>query len=325
VIALNQRPRDLAEIRKIILKSEKVLKYNQSIIETEIETMLEISPDDGSEEERSEEERSDEKRGEEERSDEERSDEERSDKKRGDEKRGDEKRDDEERSDEAKSSEKRSHEERRDERWSKEDEMKRPIKDASPFTKIFQDLFEKCSKEVANQTIKLDKLKAKKNKYHSLEFIEKLLNDYMPYCFIWASFSFQGLSFSRITNGAIENYNGFRKRNVTKKPPHRYIDSNFAMVQGGCIEFIESSIQEKQQKKTSGRKSKVSTIFVDAAEETEFESVEKYRKSSLAPANDFGYQRQVVFDENISLFEQTELEFRNLFIYLSILSKVFYV
>jgi hypothetical protein len=42
VIALNERPKDLAKIRKIILKCEKALKYHQSKMQTELDTMLEI-------------------------------------------------------------------------------------------------------------------------------------------------------------------------------------------------------------------------------------------------------------------------------------------
>ncbi len=301
----------MTAIRKIILKCEKALKYNQSIIETEIETMLEICPDDSSDEQSSD----DETTSDEERSDDDSREEKRNDKSRSGVERREQNRDNKARSDAKKGHEERSDENKNDENRNKEDETKRPIKDASPFSTIFEDLYEKCLKEVEDQTIKLDKSKARKNKYYSLEFLKKLLSDYMPYCFIWASFSFEGLSFSRITNGAIENYNGFRKRNVKKKPPHRYIDSNFEMIQGACIQFIESSVQEKQPIKTkkNKRRPRPSLVYAEAAEENEFESVEKYRKISLAPANDYGYQRQVVFNENISLLEQTEIEFRNYF------------
>jgi hypothetical protein len=54
------------------------------------------------------------------------------------------------------------------------------------------------------------------NDFFNPEIINHLLNAYMPYAFIWASFSCVNLSVSRLTNGLIENYNKYRKSGVPK-------------------------------------------------------------------------------------------------------------
>jgi hypothetical protein len=63
---------------------------------------------------------------------------------------------------------------------------------------------------------------------------------YMPYAFIWTSVSCQGLKFTRLTNGLIENYNKYRK---SGKPPdllpHRNIASSIKCIIGSNQNYLE--------------------------------------------------------------------------------------
>ena len=128
------------------------------------------------------------------------------------------------------------------------EETKRTIKEKSKFTKVFYEIFERCSLEVRSEN---ENSSLPVNKYFFPAYIEKLLDIHLPFCFLWASFAFQNLPIRRITNSNIENYNRFRKERAhLNKPPHRYIDSNYKMVSGCCIEFKEkiSGIVSKRKK-----------------------------------------------------------------------------
>ena len=80
------------------------------------------------------------------------------------------------------------------------------IKEQSPFTEIFKSLedttFSKSEIEEANSN---------PNTKYFPEFITHLNSNFMPYVFIWASFTLKGMEITRLTNEIIESYNKFRK------------------------------------------------------------------------------------------------------------------
>jgi len=64
------------------------------------------------------------------------------------------------------------------------------------------------------------------NEFFNPDFINFLLDYFMPYIFIWGSFALKGLDISRITNGTIEKYWATRKGFVTSaKLPADYLIS----------------------------------------------------------------------------------------------------
>ncbi|CAF1106873.1 unnamed protein product [Brachionus calyciflorus] len=121
-------------------------------------------------------------------------------------------------------------------------QKKETIKAKSPFNQVFIEIKNKVKKDprLTNSSKELNVL-------YSPLFLEFLLEKYMPYCFIWTSFSMNNLSFSRMTNGRIEKYNLFAKRNVPKKiRPHRYLNSVSQTIKGHCIDFM-SKIKQKSK------------------------------------------------------------------------------
>jgi len=175
-------------------------------------------------------------------------------------------------------------------------EKKRTIKESSPFTQIFYDIYKKCLLEITSEE---DHTSLPTNKYYFPSFIEKILDEQLPYCFLWASFAFQDLEFSRITNGTVENYNRFRKeRSELDKPPHRYVDSNYEMVSGCCIEFKEKvakNTQTQMKRKTNNKPKTTSSSIYGPIEIDQFQAKEVFKKQSKKPpSNNHGYQNAVV-------------------------------
>jgi len=123
----------------------------------------------------------------------------------------------------------------------KETELKKTkisIKEKSPFTIIFRNLY----KNLENEMSKFDDFSLNSNtdnNYYQQNLIEFLLEKFMPYCFIWASFSLRGLSFSRITNGIVEKYNQFTKKGVPKNIlPHRYLIDVSDVIKGILVSLF---------------------------------------------------------------------------------------
>jgi hypothetical protein len=173
------------------------------------------------------------------------------------------------------------------------EEQKRTIKEKSPFTKVFCKIYERCVSELKNEN---ENSSFGVNKYFFPAYVEKLLDEHLPYCFLWSSFAFRNLNFSRITNSNIENYNRFRKeRAQLNKLPHRYIDSNYKMVSGCCIEFKEKLTGQtkstKVSKKTSNKK--ISSMH-GPIECNQYQATETFKKpQKKPPAKDVGYQNSV--------------------------------
>jgi hypothetical protein len=71
--------------------------------------------------------------------------------------------------------------------------------------------------------------------------VEHLKEKIMPYCFIWASFVPNGLTISRLTNGLIEGFNYYRKRNADYDIlPHMYLKDTENEVLGATINYIRN-------------------------------------------------------------------------------------
>ena len=87
------------------------------------------------------------------------------------------------------------------------------------------------------------------NSLFSTEFITFLMDKYLPYCYIWSSFGFSGLSISRITNGFIEKNNEFWKSDSPADLlPHLYISKNKDSVKGNCVGFMNKKPKNKPKK-----------------------------------------------------------------------------
>lgn len=107
-------------------------------------------------------------------------------------------------------------------------EKKQNIKINSPFTTIFNKIGDQVSHD-----IRFDNTLGEENQLYSPDLMTFLLDKFMPYCFIWSSFSLTDLSFSRLTNGVIEKYNQFCKRSVPKNIlPHGYVKEKYLVTRG---------------------------------------------------------------------------------------------
>lgn len=117
---------------------------------------------------------------------------------------------------------------RKNSKDSSDKQKKETIKTKSPFNRIFVEITNKVKSDP-----RLKIYSKESNVLYSPLFLEFLLDKFMPYCFIWASFSMNNLSFTRMTNGIIEKYNQFTKRNVPKKiRPHRYLNAVSQTIKG---------------------------------------------------------------------------------------------
>jgi hypothetical protein len=77
-------------------------------------------------------------------------------------------------------------------------EQKRTIKESSPFTQVFNDIYNKCLIDISSEN---EHGTMSTNKYYFPSFIEKILDEQLPYCFLWARFAFQDLDLSRKRHG----------------------------------------------------------------------------------------------------------------------------
>jgi hypothetical protein len=88
-----------------------------------------------------------------------------------------------------------------------EEESANTIKGRSPFTKIFFDIYSAIKDSSESP--------AEVNPNYNPKIIIFLLENYMPYCFIWASLSMKDYGLSRLTNGIIEIENRTIKNQVS--------------------------------------------------------------------------------------------------------------
>ena len=140
-------------------------------------------------------------------------------------------------------------------------EQKKTLKETSPFMKHFNHMVDKVKKfdniEELNDH----------NSLYSPEFITFLMDKYLPYCYIWSSFGFSGLSFSRITNGIVEKYNEFRKSDTPSDLlPHIYVSKSKDLVRGNCVDFMKKSVTKKIKKPSASESSSDEENYLKALE-----------------------------------------------------------
>jgi hypothetical protein len=110
-------------------------------------------------------------------------------------------------------------------------EKKRQIKESSPFTKEFLKIEEEVRFELEQIGNHHDS-NFNTNKLYYPAFIKQLQEKFMPYCFIWASFTFKGLNLDHATNGIIEKEWGTEKSQEPDVLPHKHIFEKFKYIKG---------------------------------------------------------------------------------------------
>ena len=103
------------------------------------------------------------------------------------------------------------------------------IKNDSPFNQHFITISESITNHDNNLPI---------NPISNVEYIQFLLDQFMPYCAIWASFCFRGKAnkygtLSRLTNGVIEAFWGHRKDSLNPdQAPAIYANNTYKQTKG---------------------------------------------------------------------------------------------
>lgn len=69
----------------------------------------------------------------------------------------------------------------------------------------------------------------------------------------WMAFSIRNTGLTRITNGCLEQYNGFRKRKTIKnRIPHRYLLDNYSTVDGDGRKYLDLVVHKQKKDKRKG-------------------------------------------------------------------------
>ena len=156
-------------------------------------------------------------------------------------------------------------------------QQKKTLKETSPFIKHFNNMFSKFN--AVDNIVEL----TEDNSLYSPEFITFLMDKYLPYCYLWSSFGFSGLSFSRITNGIIEKYNEFRKTDTPADLlPHIYVSKNKDLVRGNCVDFMKQNPNKKTKKTLITESSSDEENYLNA-----LESWNKKRKIPISQPTGF--------------------------------------
>jgi hypothetical protein len=84
------------------------------------------------------------------------------------------------------------------------------IKSQSLFTKVFNDIYDQVLATTEHSNNETNN-NSEKNNFFNPSFIKFLIDKFLPYIFLWGSYSLQDMSISRITNGTQEKNWGTRK------------------------------------------------------------------------------------------------------------------
>ena len=121
------------------------------------------------------------------------------------------------------------------------------IKHNSPFTAYFNNILDAALEEIEQEAVEDDALV---NQLFNKSAMQHLADNFMPYSFIWAGFTLAGTNLTRLTNGLLENHNGFVKKNAPKNSaPHKYVINNFSTVSGLCEEYLSQINEQRGPKK----------------------------------------------------------------------------
>jgi hypothetical protein len=132
------------------------------------------------------------------------------------------------------------------------------IKDESPFTSFFLNIYDTCCDEISQHD--LNNVKGAPNTLLCPNFIEKVLLDrFCPYAFIWSGITCKDSNYimTRWTNGTSEKNMGTKKdknKSFLNIDPASYVLSSYKTHLGKCVDYEE--LQEKTEKyaKTPKRK-----------------------------------------------------------------------
>ena len=137
------------------------------------------------------------------------------------------------------------------------------IKEGSPFTQHFEKIYE----ETIDNLIECKTID--KNPLILHEFIQLLLNQYMPYCFLWSGFVLKNLCdddddniITRWNNGACEKIFGRRKfkgKDFKNVNPRQFVVETYSLIDGMCEEFMH--IQKKNNFKCQNVLKKPTNTF----------------------------------------------------------------
>ena len=118
---------------------------------------------------------------------------------------------------------------------------KKTLKTESPFTKHFEDI-----RKNAETYSPASKSTPTKNPLFNPAYIDFLMNQFMPYCGVWAGFCFvnmtdeDGNALTRITNGIIEKFWSYRKKNIPQAlTPVNYSNKTLDKTRGQARIFIK--------------------------------------------------------------------------------------
>jgi hypothetical protein len=111
------------------------------------------------------------------------------------------------------------------------------IKDSSPFSKHYLKLQDKMEHCISVNCSKYEN--STSNMKYCPKLISFLTEKFMPYAFIWASFTCTELKFTRLTNGLVENYNRYRKADTPRDLlPHRYTTTSVKYIIGSNKKYL---------------------------------------------------------------------------------------
>ncbi len=130
--------------------------------------------------------------------------------------------------------------------------IKSSIKSSSPFTKHFNDIFDNILNNINHHNTK-QKDKTNANNYYNESFCYHLLENFMPYCFIWSSLVLNGTDIysTRWTNGCIEKFIHSRKRvdgTRLNQPPAEYTNYVYPLTIGACKEYSSKKTKKVKRK-----------------------------------------------------------------------------
>jgi hypothetical protein len=97
---------------------------------------------------------------------------------------------------------------------------------ASPFTPVFDNIFDQES----NIQVSMTDVELEQNAFFCPTFIQFLKANYMSHCFIWASFTLQGIELEPIT-AEIEEQTNVEHSDITMLT-HQYVIKTFSATRG---------------------------------------------------------------------------------------------
>ena len=131
------------------------------------------------------------------------------------------------------------------------------IQDQMPFTLHFQAIFEKCFNIVKFESEK--QTNYDQNVYYCPQFIQLLIDYYLPYSFLWAGFVLRDVynpgstisqpqqqqnnfNVTRLTNSCVRKYSANKKQKGLENVlclPDKYASDAYKMIKMNCIEFLQ--------------------------------------------------------------------------------------